>query len=79
MWIVEGFNNGDRSDVWYSAAGENWFRLNGTPWPPRHAARLFVHDDSLWIAAGSAMAADSLNSRGLERRGLKSIAKRIPH
>ena len=46
------------NDVWYSADGEHWVELPDTPWAPRHAASVFVHDDSLWMVAGNNMQSD---------------------
>jgi len=40
---------GNRNDVWYSADGVQWTELPDTPWAPRHAASVFVHDDALWV------------------------------
>jgi len=58
MWVLAGYNAGDRDDVWYSRDGTNWYRQFGTPWQRRHAASVFVHDGSLWMAAGSCMRRD---------------------
>ena len=55
MWVLEGWNKGNRNDVWYSADGIEWHELPGTPWPPRHAASVFVYDDALWVVAGNNM------------------------
>ncbi len=46
------------NDVWYSADGVNWFELPNTPWVPRHAASVFVHDNALWMVAGNNMDSD---------------------
>ena len=55
MWVLEGSNKPgvSRNDVWYSADGVNWYELPGTPWTPRHAASVFVHDEALWMSGGS--------------------------
>jgi hypothetical protein len=60
LWVMEGYHEqgGNRNDVWYSADGENWLELPGTPWQPRHAASLFVYNDSLWMVAGNNMQPD---------------------
>ena len=58
MWVLGGYQGGDLNDVWYSADGTNWYRQNRTPWQARHAASVFVHDQALWIAAGSCMTRD---------------------
>jgi len=58
MWVMEGWNQGNRNDVWYSADGANWYELPDTPWAPRHAASVFVHDDALWMVAGNNMFPD---------------------
>ena len=48
---------GERS-VRYSADGEHWTEVPKTPWAPRHAASLYVHDDALWMVAGNNMQSD---------------------
>lgn len=60
MWVMEGYHKdgGNRKDVWYSSDGVNWTELPNTPWAPRHAASLFVHDDALWMVAGNNMQPD---------------------
>lgn len=58
LWVLEGWNKGNRNDVWYSADGVTWHELPGTPWPPRHAASVFVHDGALWMVAGNNMNSD---------------------
>ncbi len=58
MWVLEGWNQGNRNDVWYSSDGVAWHELPGTPWAPRHAASVFVHDDALWMVAGNNMTSD---------------------
>ncbi len=58
MWVIGGWNWGDRDDVWSSADGINWEQLSGTPWTARHASSVFVHDGSLWVTAGSTMQTD---------------------
>jgi hypothetical protein len=58
MWVLEGYFNGNRNDVWYSADGDNWYELTKTPWKPRHAASVFVHAGGLWMVAGNNMESD---------------------
>lgn len=60
LWVMEGYHQqgGNRNDVWHSADGETWSELTGTPWRPRHAASLFVHNDALWMVAGNNMQPD---------------------
>jgi hypothetical protein len=60
LWVMEGYhqNGGNRNDVWYSSDGTNWTELENTPWKPRHAASLVVHNDSLWLIAGNNMQPD---------------------
>jgi hypothetical protein len=59
LWLVGGFraqptwNNFD--DVWYSADGAQWHKLETDHiWEPRHEKSVLVHDDSLWMIAGNA-------------------------
>lgn len=68
MWVMEGCRNGDESkdlnnwpnlnDVWYSADGMEWHEVPNTPWPPRHAASVFVYKHALWMVAGNNMEPD---------------------
>ena len=53
MWVLEGGGPGNRNDVWYSTDGVTWLELQGTPWPPRHAASVYVYDGGLWMVAGN--------------------------
>jgi hypothetical protein len=61
MWVLEGYGQekANRKDVWYSADGVDWHEVPGTPWAPRHAASVFVHDDALWMVAGNNMTSDA--------------------
>jgi hypothetical protein len=61
MWVMEGYNarGGNRKDVWYSQDGINWYEVADTPWNPRHAASVFVHDGALWMVAGNNMQPDA--------------------
>jgi len=38
--------------------GEHWVELPDTPWTPRHAASVFVHDNALWLVAGNNLERD---------------------
>lgn len=58
MWVLEGYHDGNRHDVWYSADGLNRCEWPGTPWAARHAASVFVHDGAPWVAAGNNMQSD---------------------
>ena len=58
LWILEGWNQTNHNDVWYSVDGVEWNELPDTPWKSRHAATVFVHDDSLWMVAGNNMQPD---------------------
>ena len=49
---------GNRNDVWYSDDGVRWQEVPNTPWKPRHAASVFVHDGALWMVAGNNMESD---------------------
>jgi hypothetical protein len=60
MWVLAGHNKRLtmypttylRNDVWCSDNGVDWIQLPNAPWPPTHAASVFIYDSSLWIAAG---------------------------
>ena len=58
IWVLEGWNEANRNDVWCSADGVQWRELTDTPWAPRHAASVFVHQDALWMVAGNNMQSD---------------------
>jgi len=69
MWVLEGFNptprgrgycpeSGNRKDVWFSPDGVDWTEVPDSPWPPRHAASVFIYRDALWLVAGNNMGAD---------------------
>jgi hypothetical protein len=72
LWVLEGFlhdrekfgdnsfgpDDGNQNDVWFSADGETWNELPDTPWPPRHAASVFVFDGALWMVAGNNLQSD---------------------
>ncbi|MCP4645721.1 MAG: hypothetical protein GY851_35075 [bacterium] len=58
MWVMEGWNKGNRNDVWHSADGVAWHEVPDTPWAVRHAASVFVYDDALWMVAGNNMESD---------------------
>jgi hypothetical protein len=60
LWLLEGYHRdgGNRKDVWHSADGVEWHEVPNTPWKPRHAASVFVHDGALWMVAGNNMEPD---------------------
>jgi N-acetylneuraminic acid mutarotase len=60
LWVMEGYHRqgGNRKDVWHSPDGINWHEIPNTPWAPRHAASLFLHDNALWMVAGNNMTSD---------------------
>ena len=63
LWVLEGYNpdgvlKGNQQDVWHSADGVAWTEIPQTPWKPRHAASVFVHDNGLWMVAGNNMESD---------------------
>jgi hypothetical protein len=58
LWVLEGWNQTNRNDVWHSTDGVVWQELPDTPWPARHAASVVVHADALWVVAGNNMESD---------------------
>lgn len=48
----------NRSDVWYSADGQEWTELLNSPFVARHAASVCVHAGRLWLAGGNNVKAD---------------------
>jgi len=69
LWVMEGYHQdgGNRKDVWYSSDGVNWKEVPGTPWAARHAASVYVHQDSLWMVAGNNMTSDVWRLRRKDR------------
>jgi hypothetical protein len=66
LWVMEGWNNGNRNDVWYSADGVNWNEVPNTPWAPRHAASVYTYDNALWMVAGNNMQRDVWKLVGID-------------
>lgn len=58
MWVMEGWNQTNLNDVWYSSDGIHWHEVPNTPWKPRHAASVFVYDNALWMVTGNNMESD---------------------
>ena len=61
MWLLGGWNPGDKvhfplicnSEVWSSADGTSWTLENPhAPWEGRHTAGYAVHDGRMWIVGG---------------------------
>ena len=61
MWLLGGWNPGDKvhfplicnSEVWSSTDGASWTLENPqAPWEGRHTAGYVVHDDRMWIVGG---------------------------
>ena len=68
-YATTGEATGNRNDCWYSADGVTWHELKDVPWARRHAACVFVFNDSLWMVAGNNMKSDvwQLRRRGVSR------------
>jgi len=62
MWLLGGWNPGDKvhfpkicnSEVWSSVDGAAWQLQTHAPWAPRHTAGYVVHEDKMWIVGGDA-------------------------
>ena len=61
MWLLGGWNPGDKvhfplicnSEVWSSADGASWTLENPqAPWEGRHTAGYVVHNGQMWIVGG---------------------------
>ena len=85
LWVLGGHRGiadlpeevateGNRNDVWYSADGEHWEELPGTPWSARHACGVQVHKGSLYVAAGSRVTI-SAEQTELSKRDFKHRAE----
>jgi hypothetical protein len=62
MWIIGGdCNQGHfQNDVWSSADGRRWIRVNRdheVPWAPRALHHTLVFDDKIWVLGGQTMPA----------------------
>eukprot|EP01050_Picozoa_sp_SAG11_P018210 SAG11_NODE_2715_length_3051_cov_5.943089_2_plen_98_part_00 len=51
-------NGKNRSDCWFSSDGVSWEEIRNSPFLPRHAASVAVHNDALFLAAGNAINPD---------------------
>ena len=58
LWVLEGWDQANPNDVWYSSDGVDRHELPDTPWAPRPAHSVFVYDDALWMVAGNSMESD---------------------
>ncbi len=63
MWLLGGWNPGDRvhfpkicnSEVWSSEDGQGWtLEARQAPWEGRHTAGYAVHEGKMWIVGGDA-------------------------
>ena len=62
MWLLGGWNPGDKthfpkicnSEVWTSTDGAKWKLVTQAPWEGRHTAGYAVHNGKLWIVGGDA-------------------------
>jgi N-acetylneuraminic acid mutarotase len=63
MWLLGGWNPGDKvhfpqicnSEVWSSTDGTTWTLVNPqAPWEGRHTAGCVVHNGRMWIVGGDA-------------------------
>ena len=60
MWLLGGWNPGDKlhfpkvcnSEVWNSVDGARWTLQTHAPWDPRHTAGYVVHQNKMWIVGG---------------------------
>jgi len=64
MWLLGGWNPGDRvhfpkvcnSEVWSSRDGLDWkLEVREAPWEGRHTAGYVIHDGKMWIVGGDAI------------------------
>ena len=57
IWVISGAGTGWERDVWNSADGETWSKVNETSaskkWNKRHKHTVVVFDDQIWIMGGS--------------------------
>ena len=58
MWVLEGYGERNRNDVWHSENGTDWHEVPDTPWNARHAASVYTYKNALWMVAGNNMEKD---------------------
>lgn len=51
MWVLGGYHQGNRNDVWSSRDGRTWTEEQ-TAWPVRHEPGCLVFGERLWIIGG---------------------------
>ncbi|MBM3280330.1 MAG: galactose oxidase [Candidatus Handelsmanbacteria bacterium] len=51
MWILGGYHQGNRNDVWSSRDGRHWTEEQ-TPWPIRHEPGCLEFKEQLWLLGG---------------------------
>jgi len=60
MWLLGGWNPGDKenfpkicnSEVWNSSDGAKWTLQTHAPWEGRHTAGYVVHQNKMWVVGG---------------------------
>jgi hypothetical protein len=63
MRLIGGWNPPDKqhfplicsNDRWFSTNGVEWLEVPETPWKPRHATSVVVHNNHFWMVAGNNM------------------------
>jgi hypothetical protein len=53
LWVIGGSGpSGNSNEVWYTADGFNWYRMENIPWAPRHSTSLYNFNGSMMLVAG---------------------------
>jgi N-acetylneuraminic acid mutarotase len=53
MWVMGGFGNGLKNDVWYSSDGETWTQATSSAsWSVRKGHTSVVYNNKIWVIGG---------------------------
>ncbi len=62
IWIIGGYSNGLKNDVWNSTDGVNWVQLeNNGSFDVRNEHTATVYDNKIWIIAGTTTGSELTN------------------
>jgi hypothetical protein len=53
VWIIGGYQKGNRNDVWFSSNGVEWQEaVSDEIWPIRHEPGCLSYQGKLWLLGG---------------------------